>query len=106
MGKAFSRSSGESRVSEDFLVKRIEQNPTAVEGATLISASLFNRGDRVSLPASITSEWFDQNIIEGRPEKYFDALCRRRKDYAEQRFAVLHFFEPGRNDSMVVRSRS
>ena len=79
---------GESRVLGGFRIDRIEKSPTPVVSRTLVSASLFNNLGRVRLPAKITADWFHENILKGPPEKYFDALGRRRDTYAKSRLRL------------------
>lgn len=102
----------ESRVLGGFQIDRIEENPTAVESSTLISASLFNKGGRVHMPSVVTAEWFHENIIAGPPGKYFDALGRRRQVYAKSRMRLYlssnleelipWFFDLGFDEVMVM----
>lgn len=61
----------------------------------LISTSLFNPRARIdSLPAKITYEWFDANVLTGAQERYFDPLLRRKQFYARMTDASQRIYIP------------
>lgn len=79
---------GKGQLDDAFRISHIHESATAFASSTLVSASLFNERGQVSVPSSISAEWFDENIIPGPPAKYYDALLRRHEFYSGTRMRL------------------
>lgn len=48
----------------------------------VVSTSLFSKTGRLTLPAKVTYDWFNENVVAAPPEKYFNPLLRRNEFYS------------------------